>query len=177
MEVIRNWNNLENKLTTWCNDKNNLPTLGQPWHLKFSAFKTDKCMNHPQAYHLDVGPKAYCYKKSFFPFSMMIGIEDYTFLDYKDLDDNCIRVCLQRGDMFLFRGDVPHGGTENSANHVHYRIHVYVDSDRVPDKLVSNEAETIPFVSEDHVPYVYDESLTTWKLDETYQQPQQGEDI
>ena len=106
MEVIRNWNNLENQLFAWCNDKLNLPSLGQPWHLKFSAFKTDKCMNHPQVYHLDVGPKAYCYKTGYFPFSMMIGIEDYTFIDYKDNDDNYMRVCLQRGDMFLFRGDV-----------------------------------------------------------------------
>ena len=120
----------------------------------------------PQAYHLDVGPRPYCFtshSNKWFPFSIMIGVEDYTFLDYQDDTGVVNRICIQKGDLLAFRGDVPHGGTENIANHVHYRIHAYVDTEKLRDDQKSNSVETIPCDAIDHIPMLYDMEREKWR--------------
>ena len=92
----------------------------------------------------------------------MIGIEDYTFLDYQDDNDVVHRICIQKGDVLAFRGDVPHGGTENSINHVHYRLHAYVDSVKVREEGRSDNDITVPYDTIKHLPMCYDMKAEKW---------------
>ena len=78
IKFISQWNNLENTITQWLNNRNNFPISGQPWKLTFSAFKTSALMPHPQAYHLDVGPHSYCYSNN--------NRWSFFFIQYNDRD-------------------------------------------------------------------------------------------
>ena len=60
LKFVTQWNNLENSISQWLNSRSNFPLNGQPWKLTFSAFKSSKMLLHPQSFHLDVGPTAYC---------------------------------------------------------------------------------------------------------------------
>jgi len=65
-----------------------------------------------------------------------------TYLDVQALgEQKYIRILLRRGDMFWFRGDVPHRGVEHDANYDHYRIHCYCNmaqTKRAVDKTYSS---------------------------------------
>ena len=171
IKFICQWNNLESTVIQWLNNRSNFPVSGQPWNTTFSCFKTDRNMAHPQAFHLDVGPRPWSLSsnKQFFPFSIMIGIEDYTFLDVVDCDEESTRrICIQKGDVLAFRGDIPHGGTENKIDHAHYRIHAYIDSGKLRDDEVSNNEETVPYMDYQHTPMSYDIDSRKWRFTETH---------
>ena len=164
ISVVRNWIELERKISEWLNDRSNFPPGGRPWSLKWSAFKTSKDMHYPQAFHLDVGPHRYGYvRQQWFSFSLMIGIEELSYLDYQDKNGQIFRIGIRRGDVLAFRGDIPHGGTENAANHTHYRIHVYVDSAKLREEMRSDADRTIPCDDMDHLPMVYNVEKQSWE--------------
>ena len=99
----------------------------------------------------------------------MIGIEDYTFLDIVDKDEVSIhRICIQKGNVLAFRGDIPHGGTENTVDHVHYRLHAYIDSGKLRDDETSNNEETVPYQALWHLPMKYDIVTKKWTFCDTH---------
>ena len=95
----------------------------------FSIIKSDHKMKKPQAPHCDIAT-AFDYQKwkKQFPFSILIGLEEYSILDILNIETHSVqRVCYSKGDILFFRGDMPHAGTGNLCSRDHYRIHAYVD--------------------------------------------------
>ena len=79
-----------------------------------------------------------------FPFTIFIGLEKYSFIDYIDMDTKKPeRVTISRDDVLFLRGDIPHCGTENMTSHDHYRIHAYVDPPGLKEDDKSDPNETV----------------------------------
>ena len=81
-----------------------------------------------------------------FPFSIIVGVEDMSFIDFvvEREKGKVRRVCIQRGDLLLIRGDVPHRGVENVIEHEHYRIHIYCDAAGIKKEDKIDKDTTIP---------------------------------
>ena len=96
--------------------------------MKYSVIKSDGDLAIPQDPHCDIDqPYSYQTKNSF-PFVVVIGIEQYSFMDIEFNQRGIIaRILIQRGDVLFIRGDIPHRGCENHASHTHYRLHAYVE--------------------------------------------------
>ena len=106
--------------------------------------------------------------------SLLIGIESLSFLDYisvsNDGRDVPQHIAIQRGDVLLLRGDVPHRGAENVAEHEHYRVHMYIDPAGIKEKDVISKDTTVPVeinTSGATGPYVYDEVCAKWMRSNT----------
>ena len=100
------------------------------FQLTYSAFKSDPNLQIAQAPHCDVAEAGYFNggRSTKFPFVILLGIEQYTFLDIESINTNLWScVCIKRGHILFFRGDVIHHGCENNASHDHFRVHIYVD--------------------------------------------------
>ena len=132
-------------------------------------------MTYPQALHLDVGPEPWCVNsntRGYFSFSIIIGIEDFTYLDFVDKEEIKVnRICIKKGDVLAFRGDVPHGGTENACDHVHYRLHAYIDSGKLREDETSNNEETVPYLRLSHHPLKYNTAVKKWRPTELNHSP------
>ena len=122
------------------------PQTWFPMTFQYSVLKSDGNLKQPQAVHCDTEFDYSFDGKKKFNFSVMIGFEEYSYLDIKtEYDEQPVRICLQRGDVFLFRGDIPHRGTENHCSQDHFRIHVYVDPKytKSEQKNKSDSEETV----------------------------------
>ena len=100
--------------------------------LSYSVLKSEGLLRICQAVHCD-SKKAYAYSKAKagtkFAFSLIVGIEGHSFLDF--VNEGAVhglwRVCMQKGDVLMLRGDMLHCAVENVVDHEHYRLHVYCD--------------------------------------------------
>ena len=77
---------------------------------------------------------------------------------HENCKDGIWRVCIQKGDVLMLRGDIPHRGVKNAVDHEHYRLHVYCDhvGMKAEDKI--GKDTTLPYSSKYKYPggYVYD---------------------
>ena len=75
--------------------------------------------------HID-STNAYSYgRNTRFQFSIMIGIEQSSFLDvFMHGEKGPHHGTYNRGDILFVRNDIPHRGCENIGDYNHHRIHV-----------------------------------------------------
>ena len=107
----------------------------KPFQLKYSILKSSPSLAHPQSVHCDTDDAYSLRGDTVFPFSVLIGLEEYSFLDIKlESHDKAGRVLINRGEALFVRGDIPHRGCENMATHTHYRIHAYVQKKKTVKK-------------------------------------------
>ena len=170
---VKKWNSLDKSLKKILNKefpKGWESTSNKVAELSYSVLKSDGKLRTCQDVHCD-SKKAFAYTKAKattkFGFSIIVGVEDYSFLDF--VNDNkgdyqLRRVCICRGDVLMLRGDIPHRGVENAADHEHYRIHVYCDPVGIKAEDKIGKDTTIPaFTHKDFSgPYVYDFGSGSW---------------
>ena len=136
--------------------------------LKYSILKSDGKLMQPQQLHCDVKQQwFYNTAKSNvkFPFSIIVGVENYSFLDFVHVrkQNTLQRICFQKGDLLFIRGDIPHRGTENSAEHEHYRVHIYCDPAGIKEDDKSERDVTMPAdITNIPGPYEYDVAQAAW---------------
>ena len=144
-----------------------MSTPKQSAELSYSVLKSDGKLSTTQDVHCD-SKKAWSYSNAKattkFPFSILVGIEDLTFLDFVNIDNYIPRVCIQRGDLLLVRGDIPHRGVESLADHEHYRVHVYCDPVGLKEEYKIDKDKSVPVHMELEYPggYVYDFASGKW---------------
>ena len=133
MVQLQEWNNLEQSLIDILHT-NNFPKDQYPFDLNFSVFKSEPNLSIAQHAHTD-SAFAYSYgKNTRFQFSIMIGIEQSSFLDvFIQRENGPHRVCYNRGDILFVRNDIPHRGCENLGDYEHHRIHVITIPRNLPD--------------------------------------------
>ena len=148
-------------------------TSNKVCELSYSVLKSDGKLRTCQDIHCD-SKKAFAYTKSKagtkFGFSIIVGLEDYSFLDFVNNNKGDLqlrRVCISRGDVLMLRGDIPHCGVENAADHEHYRIHVYCDpvGIKAEDKIGKDTTIAYDKYSSGYEypgPYVYDFGSGNW---------------
>ena len=145
-------------------------TSNKVCELSYSVLKSDGKLRTCQDIHCD-SKKAFAYTKSKagtkFGFSIIVGLEDYSFLDFVNNNKGDLqlrRVCISRGDVLMLRGDIPHRGVENAADHEHYRIHVYCDPVGIKPEDKIGKDTTIPAYNPSKFsgPYVYDFGSGSW---------------
>ena len=137
--------------------------------LSYSVLKSEGKLRTCQAVHCD-SKKAYAYSKAKagtkFLFSIIVGIEDYSFLDFANegADHGLWRVCIQKGDVLMLRGDIPHRGVENTVDHEHCRLHIYCDPVGIKSDDKIGKDTTITYSSTYKYPggYVYDFASGSW---------------
>ena len=56
----------------------------------------------------------------------MVGVEENSFINCKPVGSQMQRVLIERGEVFIMRNDIPHGGVENFSQYDHYRLHTFV---------------------------------------------------
>ena len=164
--IVTKWNHFDKKVRQMlvdCNFQYNR------FDLKYSVFKSDSGLLVPQIPHCDVmEPGEFSKRKGTkFPFVALVGLEEYSFVEYESLRTKLwTRVCIRRGDVFFFRGDVVHRGCENYASHEHFRIHVYIDPKALADRDKSDNSSTV-IADDSDVPEIpkYDPSKNVWTLD------------
>ena len=102
--------------------------------MNFAVFKSDPNILIAQHAHTD-SASAYAYGKNpQFQCSIMVGIEQSSFLDvYIHGEKGPHRVCYNRGDILFVRNDMPHRGCENLGDYEHHRIHVLTIPRNLPD--------------------------------------------
>ena len=95
--------------------------------------KSDTKLMIAQHAHSD-SANVYTYGKSkTFLFSMLIGIEESSFLDvFIQGEKGPYRVVYNRGDVIFVRNDIPHRGCEIMGDCEHHRIHVLTVPKNVP---------------------------------------------
>lgn len=164
--IVTKWNHFEKKVRQMlvdCNFQYNR------FDLKYSVFKSDSGLLVPQVPHCDVMEPGECSKRkgTKFPFVALVGLEEYSFVEYESLRTKLwTRVCIRRGDVFFFRGDVVHRGCENYASHEHFRIHVYIDPKALADRDKSDNSSTV-IADDSNEPEIpkYDPSKNVWTMD------------
>ena len=178
VSYVKEWNDFERQLTNFITfhlPKGWIKSGEKSVELSYSILKSDGKLERTQEWHCD-SKNAWHYQQGSgtssnvkFPMSLLVGIESLSFLDYISVTTNGTdvpqRIAIQRGDVLLLRGDVPHRGVENVAEHEHYRLHVYVDPAGIKKKDVIAKDTTIPVdinTSGATGPYVYDEVCAKW---------------
>jgi hypothetical protein len=155
MVQVQEWNNLENSLISILSDQK-FPDNQFPFDMNFSVFKSEPNLFIAQHAHTDSAP-AYTYGKNpKFQFSIMVGIEQSSFLDvFIQGEKGPHRVCYNRGDILFVRNDIPHRGCENLGDYEHHRIHVITIPRNLPDD--PEEKTQIPFTDFPMAPLWCDE--------------------
>ena len=181
MSYVKEWNDFDRQLINFLKihlPNNWIKTGTKSVELLYSMLKSDGKLETTQQWHCN-SKEAWHYQQSSntnvkFPLSLLIGIESLSFLDYISVSNNGTdvpqRIAIQRGDVLLLRGDVPHRGVENVAEHEHYRLHVYVDPAGIKKKDVISKDTTLPVeinTSGATGPYVYDEVCAKWMRSNT----------
>jgi len=137
MEALGNWIDLKNvilsQLATYGFPKRK--KLAREHYLDFTMLKSDPNLKLCQDAHNDFGIEYASKGKADFDFVIIVGVEEYSFLDIKPCadDEEPMRVLIERGDIFLMRSDIPHCGCENFTDRTHYRIHVFCEEVKTDD--------------------------------------------
>ena len=143
MALLQEWNDLERSLISMLVD-HKFPKDQFDYDMFFQVMKSDPNLMIAQHAHSD-SAQAYSYGKSTrFQFSMLIGIEESSFLDvFIRGEKGPHRVVYNRGDVIFVRNDIPHRGCENIGDYEHHRVHVLT----VPRNVTVNEDNKtqIPF--------------------------------
>ena len=173
---VKEWNSLDESIRKLLNKefpKGWESTSNKVAELSYSVLKSEGKLRTCQAMHCD-SKTAYSYSKAKastkFGFSIIVGIEDYSFLDFvnkEGLTNALHRVCMRKGDVLMIRGDIPHRGVENAADHEHYRLHVYCDPVGIKAEDKIGKDTTIAYDKysggyEYPGPYVYDFGSGSW---------------
>ena len=134
MNALANWIDLENKVVTLLggcgfttkSKKSRKKIQRKEFVLDFTMLKSDANLKSCQVLHNDIGVEFASVGKSEFDFIVIVGVEEYSFLDIRPdrEDEEPMRVLIERGDMFLMRADIPHSGCDNLTDNTHYRIHM-----------------------------------------------------
>ena len=144
MLLLQEWNNLENSLIALLGD-HKFPKDQYPYEMHFQVLKSDPKLMLAQHAHSDSAVAFSLAKTKTFPFSMMIGIEECSFLDvYIDGETGPHRVVYNRGDVIFVRNDIPHRGCENMGDYEHHRIHVLTVPKNVP--VNADDKTQIPYI-------------------------------
>lgn len=116
-------------------------TTKQVWpnvHVVFEATRLHSAPKAPvQAVHCDNATEGDYNGAYLFPVDVMIPISaaEDTYLDIRPVNSNQNhRIMLRRGEFLVWRGDVAHRGVENKSDKHHYRIHLYVDYQKIRKK-------------------------------------------
>ena len=144
MLLLKEWNNLENSVIALLGD-HKFPKDQYPYEMHFQVLKSDPKLMLAQHAHSDSAVAFSLAKTKTFPFSMMIGIEECSFLDvYIDGETGPHRVVYNRGDVIFVRNDIPHRGCENMGDYEHHRIHVLTVPKNVP--VNADDKTQIPYI-------------------------------
>ena len=65
-------------------------------------------------------------------FSILFGLEQYTFLDICPYDTyNPTQILIERGDVVFIRNDIVHRGCENLTDSPYHQIHCFIELNNV----------------------------------------------
>ena len=145
MVHLQEWNNLETSLIAMLGD-DKFPKDQYPYEMIFHVLKSDPKLMVAQHAHSD-SARAFSYGKSkIFQFSILIGIEESSYLDvFIQGENGPHRVVYNRGDVIFVRNDIPHRGCENIGDYEHHRVHVLT----VPrnERVKSDDKTQIPYTN------------------------------
>ena len=145
MVKVQDWNDLEMSLIAMLVE-HKFPKDQFEYEMHFQVMKSDPKLMIAQHPHCD-SANSYTYGKSkTFLFSMLIGIEESSFLDVSiQGEKGPHRVVYNRGDVIFIRNDIPHRGCENIGDYEHHRVHVFTVPKNV--RVNADDKTQIPFTA------------------------------